>query len=369
MPRAPAPPPSAPSSFEQEKVEALLRTRALREVRKAYSSLNEALFGGQLKPPSLGWAEGASELGAWFSVSRTLQLNVKLVHGPWGALIEVLKHEMAHQYVSEVLAVTDDGPHGPVFRKICEERGIDARPKGTPLVGPEPTPESVRLLERISRLLSLASSENQHEAESAMTAARRLMLKHNILEVSLGTVEHGFRHLGIPTLRRQAWQRTLANILSEYFFVEVIIVPVFDVHQGKNASVVEICGTSTNLEVAAYAHDFLERSANELWLERKRQEGAARGGRNAFLLGVMSGFRDKLARERNGEKGQGLIWIGDPLLGRYFRRRHPYIRSVSGRGVRRDDAFTAGQAAGERLIFRRGVTDGPSGRPPRLLRG
>lgn len=343
--------------------------RALREVQKAYHLLNDTLFGGRLRAPSLGWSDGTTELGAWFFSSRTLQLNSKLVHGPWGALMEVLKHEMAHQFVSEVLAIGDEGPHGPAFRKICEERGIDARPRGTPSVGAEQTPENVRVLERISRLLSLASSENQHEAEAAMTAARRLMLKHNIHEVTLGTVDHGFRHLGSPTQRRQAWQRTLANILSEYFFVEVIIVPIFDVHLGKNASVIEICGTPTNLEVASYAYDFLERSANELWLERKRTEGAARGGRNAFLLGVMSGFRDKLARERKAERGQGLVWIGDPLLGQYFRRRHPYIRSVSGRGVRRDDAFSAGQAAGERLVLRRGVTEGPSGGSPRLLRG
>jgi hypothetical protein len=369
MARVPSPEPSAREPSAGAELDALLLTHALREVQKAYQSLNDTLFGGSLRPACLAWSENAAELGAWFAGSRALNLNAKLVRGPWGALIEVLKHEMAHQFVSEVLAAEDDGPHGPVFRKVCEERGIDARGSGSPQAGSGQAPESLRVLERVSRLLSLAASDNRHEAEAAMTAARRLMLKHNIQEATLGASDHTFRHLGTPTQRRQAWQRTLANILCEYFFVEVIIVPIFDVRLGKNASVIEICGTPTNLEVAAYAHDFLERAATELWLERRRNEGSAAGGRNAFLLGVMTGFRAKLERERKEEKGAGLIWVGDPLLGRYFRRRHPYIRSVSGRGVRRDGAFTAGHAAGESLVFRRGMSEGPSGAPPRLLRG
>jgi predicted SprT family Zn-dependent metalloprotease len=350
-------------------ISALLRARVLREVQKAYHSINESLFAGSLRPPTLEWARDQRHLGVWSQTNRTIQLSAQLAGGPWGILVEVLKHEMAHQFVSEVLQAETEAPHGSVFRRVCEERGIDPSAQGMPRSSTEFDTPGSRVLERIARLLSLAGSDNHHEAEAAMAAARRLMLKHNIEEPPLPHSGYSFRHLGKPTQRRQAWQRTLANILAEYFFVEVIIVPVFDVSNGKSASVVEICGTPENLEVASYAHDFLERAADELWRNRKKSLGSESGGRNAFLLGVMTGFRKKLALGRDKDQAEGLLWLGDPHLGQYFRRRHPFIRSVSGRGVRKDGAFEAGQEAGGGLVLRRGIAEGPSGQGPRLLRG
>jgi predicted SprT family Zn-dependent metalloprotease len=361
---------STPNDASQTaELDAFVLARALREVKAAYYSTNQSLFSGKLRLPLLEWSHEQAELGAWIQATRTLRLNANLARGPWGTLIEVLKHEMAHQFVSEVLLIAGETPHGGAFRRVCDERGIDPRSKGMPNATETLETEASRVLERVRRLLSLANSENQNEAEAAMAAARRLMLKHNIEEARSGAVPYRFRHLGPPTGRRQAWQRTLANILSGHFFVEVIIVPVFDVASGKSASVVEICGTETNLEVASYAHEFLDRSARELWKDRKRRLKAEAGGKNAFLLGVMSGFESKLSQDRKGDRGEGLVWLGDPQLNGYLRRRHPYIRTVSGRGLRRDGAFEAGRAAGRELVLRRGISEGPSNQPPRLLRG
>ena len=56
----------------------------------------------------------------------SLRLATRLVHDePWQVVIEVLRHEMAHQYVDEVLRIHDESAHGPAFRKVCAERSID----------------------------------------------------------------------------------------------------------------------------------------------------------------------------------------------------------------------------------------------------
>lgn len=341
---------------------------ALVEVRKTYVAFNDSLFSGRLKTPIFEWSRSETRLGLWSANTRTLSLSESLLRGPWGILAEVLKHEMAHQFVTEVLNSGDLAPHGGLFTEVCEARGIDPRPHGTPRAGEgTASSDAARVLERVRRLLALASSENQNEAEAAMSAARKLMLRHNI-DAPGSSGGYSFRHLGEPTGRRKAWQRALANLLSEFFFVDIIIVPAFRPLEGKAGSVIEACGTESNLEVASYAHDFLMKAAAAAWVDHKKaQRIAGNRDRESYLFGVMTGFRDKLVRESKKLKGEGLIWLGDPALDKYFRKRHPHIRRVGGRAAPDAGAFSQGQKAGERLVIHRGISEGPSRTSPRLL--
>lgn len=349
--------------------------RALRQVREVYQWHNEGLFGGRLRAPLLEWSESCTQLGSFSPGSRTLRLSTELLEQPWLVLVEVLKHEMAHQFVLETLGITDEGPHGPSFLRVCHERGIDAGTRGlpgVPLPGagePQRTEEERRRVARIEGLLALATSDNPHEAETAMATARRLMLKYNIEDVKNGVrSRYGFRQLGKPTGRRMAWQRVLANLLSAHFFVEVIIVPVFRPVEGKRGSVLEASGTPENLELASYVHDFLERSALSLWKSHKKREGLRRDtDRQSYLYGLMCGFRDKLEKEAQRSVEEGLIWVSDPALSEFFRRRHPHVRHVGSATRLRSDAFSAGHEAGGRIVLHRGVEAGRTGQGVRLL--
>lgn len=335
-----------------------------------YAVLNEHLFGQSLRTPLFELSSSTRELGAFAPGTRTLRLATRLLDGPWTVLVEVLKHEMAHQFVFEVLRVADETAHGPVFRRVCAERGIDPGAAGVPEgEAARQDPEALRQLARIEKLLALAESDNQHEAEVAMTAARRLMLKYNLSERASGaTRKYSFRHVGAPTGRRTAWQRMLGTILAEFFFVEAIIVPSFRVKDGKHTTVLELCGTEANLEIAAYTHDFLERTAEALWKRARRELGlSGNSDRLSFLYGAMSGFSDKLRAEaKRGEK-EGLVWAGDPQLSAYFRARHPRVRSSSSQGAGSRDAFQKGHAAGGKIVIHRGVQAGGSGGPRALL--
>src|SRR5690606_29070704 len=158
---------------------------------------------------------------------------------------------------------------GETFQRICRERGIDPAASGVPVA--QSTPAESRVLERIAKLLALAESPNLNEAQAAMSAARRLMLKHNIAQATQASAgRYAFRHIGRPTGRRSPAERVLGVILSEHFFVEVIWVPVWRPLEGKRGSVIEACGTLENLEIAAYVYDFLLHTSERLWLEHKR---------------------------------------------------------------------------------------------------
>lgn len=338
-----------------------LERAALAAIRQTYEQVNGSLFRFKLRPPALELVESVDRLGRWVPAHRTIELSRELLarHG-WGALEEVLKHEMAHQYVDEVLRVQGEPPHGPTFRRICDERGIDRRAAGAPSSA---EPERSPVLERIAKLLALAESPNEHEAQAAMSAAQRLMLKHNIEAAVDGTsTAHCFRHLGKPTGRVSEHERRLAMILDEHFFVQVIWVPVWRVADAKRGSVLEVCGRRDNVELAAYVYDFLLYTADALYREdRKRRGDRSHAARRKFLAGVMSGFHERLNRERKRSEAEGLVWVGDAELGHYFRRRHPHVRysqhSVSAGG----EAYARGQTAGRSIVLHRGVKAGTSG--------
>src|SRR5436190_6614352 len=118
---------------------------------------------------------------------------------------------MGHQFVDEVLGIRSETSHGETFRRVCAERGIDARAAGVPVVEREE-----RTLDRIRKLLALAGSSNQHEAEIAMRRAHELMLRHNVECVPSG---YEVRHLGDP-LRRGNRVETEVALLLEYCFVK-----------------------------------------------------------------------------------------------------------------------------------------------------
>src|SRR3954453_8385307 len=154
-----------------ERLSGELERAAILAVYRAWEDLNGALFRFQMVRPAIELVDSGSRLGRWHGGLRAIELARSLLveHG-WGALIEVLKHEMAHQYVDEVLGQPDDAMHGTEFRRVCEERGIDPSAAGVP-ASDAVKPVDQHLLERIAKLLALAESPNEHEAQAAMSAA------------------------------------------------------------------------------------------------------------------------------------------------------------------------------------------------------
>lgn len=358
-----------------DQLSAELEAALVRELFATYEELNQTYFKGALRRPVLELSDATERLGRWCPETRSLELSRALVLGrPWGVVLEVLKHEMAHQFVHETLLCTDEPAHGPSFRDVCRRLGIDARAAGVP-GDAEPThavsPDDERILSRVAKLLALAESDSVHEAEAAMNAAQRLMLKHNLRreDVAGGAPRrYGHRHLGRATGRVGESERMIAVILNEHFFVEVIWVPVFRPLEGRRGSVLEVCGDAANLEMASYVYDFLSHAGERLWREHKRARGI-RGDRDrrTFIAGVMAGFYAKLCDQRRESKKEGLVWLGDAELRRYYRARHPYIQRARYSGNRRNEAHAEGRQAGQRLVLHRPVGEGPSGGPRRLL--
>ena len=343
-----------------------LEALTIRAIKAEHGALNGLLFGWKLSVPSFLLSDSKSRLGQWIPAVKTIEISRQLLIAmSWGALVEVLKHEMAHQYVDEVLGAVDETAHGPAFRRVCAERGIDARAAGAP-VGDltPPAREEQAALEKIARLLTLANSPNEHEAHAAMAAAQRLMLKYNLEECTKATArDYVYRHLGRPTGRVYEAPRILALILSEHFFVETIWVSVWRPLEGKRGSVIEVCGTHANVEMAEYAHDFLIATSDRLWREHKRNNGInSDRDRRAFLAGVMTGFRGKLLLQKVAHQKHGLVWRGDPQLSAYLKQRHPRSHWSHYSSSHGNAAHMEGRRAGSTIVLHRGLGGGAASR-------
>lgn len=352
---------------DPEQLTTELEAELMRELGRCFDRINWEHFREKLKKPVLVLSESTHLLGQWLRTTRTLELQRTLVLGrPWPDVMAVLEHEMAHQFVDEVMHVRDETAHGETFRKVCADRGIDARANGAPV--PREDVPGEKSLERIRKLLALAGSANQHEAEAAMKKAHELMLRHNIEQLPV-THEFEVRHLGEPRRRSKTIEAEVVGLLSELFFVEVIAIPVYLPKTATRGRVYEVTGTFANVEMASHVHAFLLATAERLW-QVNRNDARVRSGRDwiSYQTGVIRGFRDKLLAERVELRGVGLVWVGDKRLEEFYRRRNPRIITRR-RTLRVGGAHHAGREAGRTVVLHKPVANGSSGGGPKLLRG
>jgi hypothetical protein len=198
-----------------------------------------------------------------------------------------------------------------------------------------------------------------------MQRAHELMLRHNLADATERTFE--VRHIGDPSRRGTRVEAAIVGLLTEFFFVRALRVPVYLPRAGTRGHVYELCGTRANLDLAVYVHAFLLRTAARLWTEGRADPRVRGRDRLAFQSGVIRGFHDKLRADRRALAGTGLIVRPDPALADFFRCRNPRTRS------RRAPAPTgaahlAGREAGARVILHRPIDTGPAASStPRLL--
>lgn len=343
-----------------------LEAQLLRELTHAYDWENELHFRARLRRPPLSLSETMSRLGAYGWDPSRIEINRRLVlERPWTQTTEVLRHEMAHQYVREVLGIVDEAPHGPAFRSVCEAAGIDGRAAGLVESGVGDDATS-RLVDRVQKLLALASSSEQHEAEAAMRKAHELMLRHNLENHDLrGPGGYEVRHLGDPARRRSRMERDVVGLLLTYFGVQAIEIPVYRPRVGKRGIVFEITGTRANVALAEHVFSFLNATSERLWQEARHAHDLPGTERVPYQSGVIRGFGEKLAEERSVLAGTGLVWVGDADLKRFHRARHPRVHTVTRRS-RGGAAHALGRAAGKEVVLH-GPLGGASSSKPRLL--
>lgn len=349
-----------------------LKSAWIRQLREDWRNANYCAFNGKMHFPEIDLLFSEKTLGKWEGGrKRRLSVSLFLVKNyPWQYAQEILYHEMAHQYVEEILKITNDLPHGKAFKKVCYENGIDHRASGDieswiyRKSSPKAQSPNHKILDKIQKLLSLAQSPNSYEAELAMTRAQELLLKHNISLLEL-EIERKYLNKQIGEVgKRNPIKSLIGKILNKYFFVEALWIPGYDQKNNKKGRILEIYGTPENVEMAEYIHDYLHNVSEMFWKEYKRHKNI-RGNkhRRSFIYGLLNGFYEKLEAGVSENKSKSLVWKGDPGLKDYYHRRNPKIQqSVFYHSRSCKEAYNSGIARGRNLIIHKGVNARQSGK-------
>lgn len=333
---------------------AMLHALAL-EWRIARSNLPRAIQ-RVMTMPGLELHDTAGRWGLWHSGRNTISLSRQLLENySWPSVVEVLRHEMAHQLVDQLYGDTVQ-PHGPAFQEACILLGADSRASSA-------LPSVYQRLDQVQdaeggkrevihKLLALATSPHPAEAEAAMLKAHALMVKHNITPDAEDAAAYVSICLGKPGKRHFAADYELAAILRQFFFVETIFVHMAMPESGVIGRILEITGTPENVKMAVYVWEFLKRAAVET--------GRSHSRKLDYALGFFRGVREKLARQRKDilprrAPEHALIHDAHFRLQQAFRKRHPRLRTAHATGGSFTDAYNAGMTSGRKLVIHRPI--------------
>lgn len=324
------------------------------------------------------WGRWRPEFG-----SGRIKISSELIKGhSWDVVINILKHEMAHQVVTELFN-SDDG-HGELFKNACRMFGLSSEfsrsqgdlPRIIEDVNNDAlSPEARRIAEKVKKLLSLAQSANEHESLLAMQKAKEFINRYNLERIDINnTSKYIYKIINHKKKRIENYQRHICSILQNYFFVRIVYSYLYDAHTGETYRTINLMGTTENIIMAEYVYFFLLNQLSFLWNEYRSKTGSSNRKKRSYWLGVLSGFREKLeilekdstCRSDNQDKIiNAVICTKDKMLSDFTRMRFPKLRNLNSSAASiYEGSYNAGIDDGRKLRLHRGISskDGFNGR-------
>jgi hypothetical protein len=272
-----------------------------------------------------------------------------LMHVGREALSRVIRHELAHY-----MTFVRDGEvqaHGAEFRRFCERMGWGEEVYRATFClegAREGAREESGVFRKVQKLMALATSSNENEAELAMLKSQQLLLKHHIDSRYVEEDEKVFLKRILKQKKESAKMRAIAKIL-ETFFVSTVY------SRARDGIYLEILGDAVNVEIAEYVAGVLQGELDNLWKQTRLKGMVAK---NSFFLGLAKGYCNKvqaLKRDYGGGAVQALMVIEKKLMD---ARAMAYPRLSSSRSGGRHcrEASVLGERMGRELNIRPGVS-------------
>lgn len=182
-----------------------------------------------------------------------------------------------------------------------------------------------KVIDKIRKLLALATSSNENEAQSAMLMAQKLMAQHNIemSQVEDAPIDHEVIEEEADKKRhRTKWKRSLADVCANNFNCDIFFRghgSYATIFVGKKESI-EICKTVYNAAVM-----FIDKEFSKYWNEegkwlpwlngtlRERNLSDSIIMKDSYARGFIRRLREKFEEQKvKAEKeGWGLVLVKD----------------------------------------------------------
>ncbi|MFO7751328.1 MAG: DUF2786 domain-containing protein [Desulfobacteraceae bacterium] len=329
-------------------------------------------FAKMIQQPGIVLSDMTSTLGLWDQAAKEIRLSKELVlNGRWDSICEVLRHEMAHQLAAALPGGKDERPHGPVFIECCRALGANPKASGTyqtleQRILHNSGDEDDRIMVKVKKLMSLASSENRHEAERAAAKANQLISRYNI-DIIENDKTREFESIVItpPKIKRTQAEKLAAIILQDHYFVKTVWTSAYLPEKERMGKVLEISGTLSNVKIADYVFHYILTYAEKCWHDYKKENPSCRS-RSGFMAGVVNGFSQKLDQQNAACEAQqkhagnhmetAPVKVEDAKLSQYYHHRYPSISTSTIRcSSSSQAAYRSGESQGKQLTISRGI--------------
>lgn len=342
------------------------------------------LYKIKLTKPMITIEDLSSEWGSWNPTFKTIRLSRKLITDyPWHVVIQVLKHEMAHQIVTQ--QYQSDSGHDQLFQQACETIAVlpkfrKAKLNLDDLAAKEDFPnlnsEDQVMLRKVEKLLNLAQSANEHEAYLAMQKVQEIYQKYNIENIQKKNNEH-YESLFINFNKKvlPSTYQFIFALIQNHFFVNIIYGEMYDYLNQESYKSVEIIGKKSNIKMAEYVFYFLKDKIEKLWIEYQKNGNISAKYKLSFQKGVIEGFHSKLDKqikktEQNIKKNVDSEEVNLPMLlkeeqtylNNYTKKLYPKLSTKSSSsGSVYSDFYSDGKTAGKKIILNKPIAEEKSG--------
>ncbi len=256
-------------------------------------------YRANLSTPTINISSGKKIVGLWSDKTKTLSISSHLIKNEiWDIVLEVLKHEMAHQYVSEFYNNADK--HGKYFRKACKILGVHPAfiagsqdyNKNLEAFKGELSADAQKMLKKVEKLMALGQSNSEAEAKSASRKANYLLNKYNLQQINIENNNPDIKYLTIchKKKRIESIQRAILSILRNYYYVNCLTSHTYHAKDDTVYKSIVLVGRKEALKVAEYIYHFLFDTCQTLWQNFKKKNRVQRGDKISFDMGFIAGI-------------------------------------------------------------------------------
>jgi len=218
-----------------------------------------------------------------------------------------------------------------------------------------------KVMNKITKLMALATSPNEAEATASMNKAAELMEKYSITLGDCQTedeIKISMTRLDLKgrTMRAVMWEAVLGGGIATCFDVETVR------YMKRDGWHMAFMGTKPDVEMTIYFHKYLRRSVGRITdIENK---GQGRANRNAFAHGMVNQILQRLRtmyhvrQEIKTSDSLALVTTKKVESTKLKNEQFPVIRKGKVRLTGDKSSWDRGAEAGSRLNIKNGLKRG-----------
>lgn len=215
------------------------------------------------------------------------------------------------------------------------------------------------IVEKIKKLLALATSSNENESTAAAEKASLLLAQYNLSLADLGpNHQEEIDEAGVETTSKfVTWKMILLSGIAEANCCNAM--------RNNYTGSMFLVGSSTNLIVCSHLYEYLS-SAIERRAKYRKGNGRGLAYLNAFRVGCATRLRQRLLEqkeemERSGIPGEGnaaatpgivvrsMFEKSQQAIADYLTSKGAKVKTRSGAQISSDAGFNSGYEVGDRI--------------------